>query len=122
MQRFSRGIMTCLEARKRIYDYLNNRLSDQELKEFLNHVESCHECMEELRITHMVYSGVASLDSDDDEGLNIDGIFRKNLQESKFYLFRLATRKVIRITIDTAIFWSILVTFILQVRIWIFGG
>jgi hypothetical protein len=113
--------MTCLEARKRIYDYLNNRISDQELKQFLDHVENCHECMEELRITYMVYSGVAKLDSDDDSSLNIDGTFKKNLLESRFYLFRIAARKTIRIMVDTAIFWAFLITLILQLRIWFWG-
>ena len=66
--------MTCLDARKKIYDYLNNKLTDVELKDFIDHVNGCDECMDELRITHMVYRGAAELDSDADTNLNIDEV------------------------------------------------
>ncbi|MFC2734711.1 MAG: anti-sigma factor family protein, partial [Oribacterium sp.] len=50
--------MNCLEARKCMYDYLNRDLDERTLRDFLSHLEDCPECMEELKITHMVYTGV----------------------------------------------------------------
>ena len=80
-----KSIMTCLEARKCIYDYLNNKLSDEKLQEFMEHISECDECMEELRITHMVYSGVQKLDAVDDSNLNIDGSFRRQLMDTNTF-------------------------------------
>ena len=42
-------MINCLLARKRIYAYLNDDLSDTELREFMEHVENCPECMEEVQ-------------------------------------------------------------------------
>lgn len=110
--------MTCLEARKCIYDYLNNELSDEKLQEFMEHISECDECMEELRITHMVYSGVQKLDAVDDSNLNIDGSFRRQLMDTRFYLFRIHAIRIIRMAADSVVFWAVLVTLLLQLRIW----
>ncbi|SFG07276.1 zf-HC2 domain-containing protein [Oribacterium sp. WCC10] len=113
--------MTCLEARKRIYDYLKNKLPDAELKEFIEHVSKCDACMEEMRITHMVYSGVAELDSDEDSDsdLDIDGALKRQMTESRFYLLRLFVIKVMAMSVDTIVFWAVLIIFIMQMRIWL---
>ena len=114
-------IMTCLEARKCIYAYLNNKLNDRELHDFLQHIEECPECKEELRITHMVYSGVAKLDSDTESSMNFDESFRKSLEQSKMHLFLMTVLRNIRYAIDTCAFWGIMIALALQIRIWLIG-
>ena len=74
--------------------------------------------MEELRITHMVYSGVQKLDAVDDSNLNIDGSFRRQLMDTRFYLFRIHAIRIIRMAADSVVFWAVLVTLLLQLRIW----
>ena len=111
--------MTCLDARKRIYDYLNHKLSDEDLKEFIDHVNGCNECMEELRITHMVYSGVAELDSDKDSNMDIDGALKRYIADSRFYLMRIFVMKIMVMVIDTIAFWAAVIIFIMQLRMWI---
>lgn len=111
--------MTCLEARKRIYDYLNNKLSDDELKSFISHVGTCKECMEELKITHMVYSGVAELDSDKDTDIDIDGALKKGIADAKFHLLKGFVRKIMIMVVDTIVFWALLVMLFMQFRVWI---
>ncbi len=111
--------MTCLDARKRIYDYLNKKLPDEELKEFIDHINGCNECMEELRITHMVYSGVAELDSDKDSDMDIDGALKRYLSDSRFHLWRVFLVKVLAMIVDTLTFWAVIIIFIMQIRIWV---
>lgn len=111
--------MTCLDARKKIYDYLNNKLSDEDLKSFIDHVGSCKECMEELRITHMVYSGVAELDSDEDTDINIDGALKKSISDSRFYLLRMFVRRIMTMVADVLVFWSVIIILIMQIRMWV---
>ncbi len=112
--------MTCLEARKCIYDYLNHNLEDERLRGFLAHLEECPDCMEELRITHMVYSGVAKLDNDDDN-LNLDREFRRTLERSRMHLLRLTGLRIARYSMDTAVFWALLFMLIMQLRRWMIG-
>ena len=40
--------MKCIEAQQLIKPYLKKELSDRELERFLDHVENCPECYDEL--------------------------------------------------------------------------
>ena len=42
--------MTCKEAERLVMPYINGSITDEELKEFLKHIETCEECREELEI------------------------------------------------------------------------
>ena len=42
--------MDCKEFNGLIHDFLNDRLNETELSEFLAHIESCDNCRDELRI------------------------------------------------------------------------
>ena len=108
--------MNCLEARKCMYDYLNRDLDERTLRDFLSHLEDCPECMEELKITHMVYTGVEKLENEDDD-LNLDRAFRKSLEQSRFHLIRLSMLTTGRYAADTAVFWSLVLALLLRGRI-----
>ena len=47
--------MTCREAQKLVMPYINKEISDEDLAEFLKHIDSCEECREELEI--LFYGG-----------------------------------------------------------------
>ncbi len=113
--------MNCLEARKCMYDYLNGNLDELKLRGFLDHLEECSECMEELRITHMVYSGVAKLDDGSDDNMDLDREFRRNLEQSRFKLWKRTGLYITKYSVETAAFWSLIFILILYVRIRIFG-
>ncbi len=60
--------MNCKKAVKSIKAFLNDDLDTYELKSFLEHIEECPECKEELTIEIMVNEGLSSLES----GSNFD--------------------------------------------------
>ena len=47
--------MDCKEFNSLIQDFLNDRLSEMKLSEFLGHIESCEDCRDELRIQYLIY-------------------------------------------------------------------
>ena len=55
--------MTCKEAESLVMPYIKNELTDEELFEFLEHIEHCPECREELEIYFTVDVGIRQLDS-----------------------------------------------------------
>lgn len=55
--------MKCKEAEKLIPLFLDDELEDEELREFMDHVEKCEECKEELTIQFLVSEGVARLET-----------------------------------------------------------
>ncbi|MBQ9589981.1 MAG: zf-HC2 domain-containing protein [Butyrivibrio sp.] len=54
--------MTCKDADKRIQQFLDDDLDNRELADFLNHIESCPECKEELTIQFLVKVGMQRLE------------------------------------------------------------
>ena len=55
--------MNCSECRKKIKGFLSGSLNNKNTIEFIEHVKSCDECMEELSIEYIVTEGVKRLDS-----------------------------------------------------------
>ena len=55
--------MTCKEIEKIIPSFLNDDLDTDDLREFMDHIVNCEECMEELSIQFLVLEGMARLES-----------------------------------------------------------
>lgn len=53
--------MKCKEFEKNIPIFINSTMDYSELKEFVDHVEKCPECREELDIQLLVSEGIARL-------------------------------------------------------------
>ncbi|MDO5147161.1 MAG: zf-HC2 domain-containing protein [Eubacteriales bacterium] len=69
--------MNCQETQSNIMNYINDRLSQEETKEFLSHVRSCPDCWDELEINYILFVGMRQLD--DGEVLSAD--FQEKLRE-----------------------------------------
>ena len=54
--------MNCKEAEKKIPSFLQDELDGSKLEEFVEHVETCSECKEELSIQFLVAEGLERLE------------------------------------------------------------
>lgn len=54
--------MECKEVQKNIPAFLNDELTGKAAELFLNHIEECPECREELSIQYLVREGTARLE------------------------------------------------------------
>ena len=109
--------MTCREAQRLVTPYINGSITDQELEEFLKHIDSCPDCREELEIYFTVDVGIRQLD----EGTgtyNIKGALENALALSRQRIHSLHLLKAARYAVNTLCFWSVLAVLIIQVRIW----
>lgn len=57
--------MDCKDAIKMIPEFLNDDLNSRELKGFMEHMEKCKDCKEELSIQFLVQEGMARLEDGD---------------------------------------------------------
>ncbi len=65
------------------------KLNDKDLEDFLEHVDSCEECYEELEIYYTVHYTIARLDEDEaDQVYNVKKALQNRLEESRFYIWR----------------------------------
>ena len=85
--------MKCEEALTRISAYIDNTLSGRELEEFIEHVEHCPECYDELETHYTIKVGINYLEQDRQDAYNIPQMLKKDLERKKDRLHR---GKVIR--------------------------
>ena len=55
--------MNCIEARRKVTPFIKQELPDREVEQFLDHVEHCPDCMDELETYYMVYKTLDTLES-----------------------------------------------------------
>lgn len=69
--------MNCLEAQSKIVAFVEDKLEDGELLEFVRHIRSCENCAEELEIYYTLLVGMKQLD--EDQELSAD--FKAQMEE-----------------------------------------
>ncbi len=87
--------MTCLETQSKIVDFIEDKLSDEEIVSFVKHIKHCENCAEELEIYYTLLIGMKQLDNE--EQLSTD--FRKDLSDKLNHSYsRIVNTKKIKIS------------------------
>lgn len=73
--------MNCLEAQSKIMAFIENKLPDDELREFIKHVRSCPNCYEELDIYYTLIIGMKQLDESDNISTDFKNALDRHLDE-----------------------------------------
>ena len=63
--------MNCLEAQSKIVAFIEDKLDDSEVLEFIRHIRSCENCAEELEIYYTLLVGMKQLDEDQELSTNL---------------------------------------------------
>lgn len=113
--------MTCKEAEGLVIPYMNDELTDEELEEFLKHVEACPACQEELEIYYTVAVGIRQLDSETGN-YNIKGALEAAMEQSRQRLQAIRLLKIARYAVSTLCVMAMTITVLLQCRIWMQWG
>ncbi len=71
--------MDCQSAQRDIIRYVDSELSIQELHAFLNHIDNCKRCYEELETYFIFYNAARRLDSDVNSNLDFHELFCRDL-------------------------------------------
>ena len=80
--------MKCIEAQQLVKPYIKKQLSDRELECFLEHVENCPECYDELEIYFTIYETME--DSTDERGrdkYNFKEKLQQDMKNARRYLY-----------------------------------
>ena len=111
--------MTCKEAESLVMDYIRHDMDVQTMEEFLEHIDGCENCQEELEIYYTVEAGIRQLDADTDTGrYNIKGDMEADIMASRQHIYNMRFLSVLRYAANTLIVMSLVVMLLLQARIW----
>lgn len=76
--------MDCRTAEGMVSRYLNHTLNTEELEAFLDHVNGCASCYEELETYFIVQEAMQKLDTADrEENLDFKNLLEEDLQRSR---------------------------------------
>lgn len=114
-------MLTCKQAEKMVMPFIDYQLSEQELEDFLIHVETCPSCKEELEIYYTVSAGLKQLDSGTG-AYDIAGALEDTLDMAWMKVRTMKLRKVICYAVNTLSVTGVLTILLMQIRMWILGG
>lgn len=109
--------MDCREAQKLVMPYIQDELTDRELEDFLEHIETCPACQEELEIYFMVSLGLKQLD-EGTGSFNMKQEMAEALENSYRRVSFVRTLKIACYAVNTLAVVGVLTTFLIQIRIW----
>ena len=71
--------MNCQEAQSNVLNYINHKLTNEEITQFIEHIRECEDCRDELEIYYITMIGMQQLD----EGELLTADFQKALKEAE---------------------------------------
>lgn len=79
--------MNCRTAEGMVNGYINHELSLKELEEFLDHIQTCSSCYDELETYFIVHEAMQQLD-DNDSGSVMDfkRLLEQDIRKSRRYI------------------------------------
>lgn len=114
-------MLTCKQTEKMVMAFIDFKLDERELEQFLNHVEGCPSCKEELEIYYTVSSGLKQLDSGTG-AYDIAGALEDTLNLAWTRVRAVRLRKIICYAVNTLSTVSVLTMLLMQLRMWIVMG
>lgn len=73
--------MTCRECETQIPDFIGRKMDYLEMKRFLEHVDACASCREELVIQFLIQEGMARLE--DGDAFDLQQELQAHLEEAR---------------------------------------
>ncbi len=103
-------MMTCKDTVKLIPQFLDDDLDNQDLSDFLSHVDNCPECKEELTIQFLVKVGMQRLEDGNTFNLSYElehllSDSKKKLSARKYLVY---TSYVLQIAVAALVITSLL--------------
>lgn len=88
--------MNCQTAEGMVNRYIEHTLSLDELQEFLDHVENCSSCYDELETYFIVHEAMQQLDEQNGESvLDFRELLEEDIHKSKRYILRKKFRRAV---------------------------
>lgn len=88
--------MNCQTAESMVNRYIEHDLSVDELENFLEHVENCPSCYDELETYFIVHAAMQQLDEESrDSTLDLRELLEEDIRRSKHYILKMRFRRVL---------------------------
>ena len=88
--------MNCRIAEGMVNKYINHTLPLNDLEDFLEHVENCPSCYDELETYFIVHAAMQQLDEESrDSTLDLRELLEEDIRRSKHYILKMRFRRAL---------------------------
>ena len=88
--------MNCQTAESMVNRYIEHDLSVNELEDFLDHVENCPSCYDELETYFIVHAAMRQLDEESgDSSLDLRELLEDDIRRSNHYILKMKFRRAL---------------------------
>ena len=88
--------MDCRTAEGMVSSYIKHDLPLNELEEFLDHVQNCSSCYDELETYFIVHAAIRQLDEESkDSTLDFRELLEEDIRKSKHYILKKKFRRAL---------------------------
>lgn len=109
--------MNCRAAEGMVTRYINHTLSMDELEEFLEHVESCSSCYEELETYFIVHEAMLQLNEEEEEAvLDLRHLLEQDITKSRHYIYKKKAVRAISVLLFMILIVAVVVFVVFAVR------
>ncbi|PXV95957.1 putative zinc finger protein [Lachnotalea glycerini] len=112
-------IMECKEAQKLVTKYIADDITEQELEQFMEHIQICKDCYDELEINYTIFSAFVQLDNNEDSSDDINAMLLEKLKASRKYIRRKKIFNHYRILIYIAAMIVLAIIILVQLGLWL---
>ena len=113
--------MDCKQARRMVTAFIRGELSNEDTKEFLDHVCTCPECRDELEIYYTIEVGLDQLDNNKGD-FNLMAALERTIRNTYQRLHMLFLGQVFVYSLNTLVAVGVILITLLQLRIWFWQG
>lgn len=92
--------MECFEVDTKIISYIENSLKDEELEEFLHHLEHCKDCREEVELVFTLMEGLNQMDEEEIHIFDYPDAFDQKVVDD---MQQVVVKKTVRQNVDRSI-------------------
>lgn len=111
--------MECKEVQKLITKYVAKDMNEKELELFLDHIETCKECYEELEINYTIYAALMQLDDNPGASYDMSAMLLEQLKASRRFIIRKKAFDRFKNALYAVAMVALIIVVIIQVRLWI---
>lgn len=86
--------MDCVETQRLITAFINDKIEEDVLPKFFDHIESCGQCREEAEVHYIMTIGLLLLDEDTTYAYNLHNEFEKHLRKAKEKIWKREKRLI----------------------------
>ncbi|MCI8522222.1 MAG: hypothetical protein HFI62_03345 [Lachnospiraceae bacterium] len=107
--------MNCKEVEKKIFSFLQDDLDGRNLAEFVEHIDECPECMEELSIQFLVAEGMEQLEKGN--SFNLQEALHDKLAEANYKIRLNRVLRHVLIWLEAAVAVAIVIALCVVMRL-----